>query len=248
MTNTTPPAESLAPNAYAGSSPYAPAAQAAPAAFNRWRWLLAGVIGILGGYLTISASGGQLLQTLGGYGSLPPEQTVMIIAQAVFALVVTSFAYLVAPGPMPRRVIAIVVFVVLVVGFTAFMVARVFGDLRLGGPVFSFFINPYFAVLFAGALGWLIAVGARTIGFLTLLLTFIVMPLGAFFAINNISSGISQLVQLGLCLVIAVVVLFASRPAVPDAAPAFVAMEEGAEVVEPTGADETAVVVEEPKL
>jgi hypothetical protein len=171
----------------------------------------------------------------------------MFIAQGVFALAVTAFAYSVAPGTSARRILAIVLFVVLVIGFTAFMAARITGAIRFGGPVLNFFVSPYFAVLFAGALGWLIASGARTIAFLTLLLTFIVLPLGTIFALNNISSGWSQLVQFSLCLVIAIVVLFASRPPVASTAPSFVAMEEGAEVVEPTATNETAVVAEDPK-
>jgi hypothetical protein len=216
MTNTTPTPDSLAPNAYAGQDPYVPA-PTATGAFDRWRWLLAGVIGILGGYLMLSSVSGPLLQTLSGFGRFPLEQAVVFVLQAVFALAVTAFAYIVAPGSAGRRVLAIVLYTVLVAGFVAFMAARLFGDLRIGGPVLNFMINTYFAVLFAGALCWLIAAGSRPIAYLSLLLTFVVMPLGAAFAYANLSAGWSQLVQLVLCLVIAVVVLLVSRP--PMAAP-----------------------------
>jgi hypothetical protein len=245
MTNSATTPEGLAPTAYSATNPYA--ATPRVGAFDRWRWLLAGVIGILGGYLTLSSINGPLLQTLSGFGQFDPEQSGVFIGQTVFAFAVTVFAYLVAPGTLSRRVLASVLYVVLVIAFVAFMVARLYGDLRIGGPVMSFFISTQFAVLFAGALGWLIAAGSRPIAFLTLLLTFIVMPLNTVFALNSLSSGWSQIVQLPLCLVIAVAILLASRPATPRDANGFVAMEEGAEVVEPAAAHEPVVVAEEPK-
>ena len=232
-------------------NPYAPAAVATAAPFDRWRWLLAGVIGILGGYLTISSFSGGLLNVISGIAQYDLELSAQIVLQGVFALAVTAFAYLVAPGPFPRRVIAVVLFVVVAVAIVALLAARYSGGLRLPGPAFNVVLNPYWLVLLTGGLGWLIAAAARPIAYLSLLLTFIVMPLGFVFAINSISSGISTIVQLVLSLAIAIVILLVSRPAASsyessapvatsvappvttasDLAPnAFVAMEEGAEV------------------
>ena len=225
-------------------NPYAPAALAAP--FDRWRWLLAGVIGILGGYITLSLMNSGLIQALSGLGGYPPEITVQFVAQAVFGLAVASFAFLVAPGPLGRRLLAVLIFVVVVIVLVFILIGRINGSLRLPGPGALVVLNPYWVVLFAGGLGWLLAAGARPLAYLTLAATLVVMPLGYVFAMNNISSGIGTVVQLALALVIAVGILFASRPATsygvatatPAAAPqtaselapnAFVAMEEGAE-------------------
>ncbi len=219
--------------------------------FDRWRWLLAGVIGILGGYLTIGAAIGGLLNALSGFGGFPPEFTALLVAQAVFAIAVTAFAYAVAPGSASRRILAIVIFALGVVGTVALMFGRIYAGLPIPGTISNFLINPFFLVLFFGALGWLLASGARPLAFVGLLLTLIVLPLNFVFLINGVGSGISTAVQYVLALVVAVVILLISRPArvaVPDtyvtpvvapsaeavelAPTAFVAMEEGAAVVE----------------
>jgi hypothetical protein len=197
----------------AAPSPYAAPSVAAAAPFDRWRWLLSGVIGILGGYLTVASVSGQLTMALSGRAAFPFEVGFLLVAQAVFALAVTAFAFMLAPGKFGRRVLAVVLFVVIVVLLVAFLVARNYGGLRVPGPGFLVVTNPYWIVLLAGAVGWLIAAGSRPLAYLSLLLTFIVMPLGFVFAMNNISYGISALVQYGLCLAIAVAILIVSRPA-----------------------------------
>lgn len=236
------------------TSPIAPnpyVVTAAEPAFDRWRWLLAGVIGILGGYLAIASAVGGLLNGLSGFGGFPPEFVALLIGQAVFAVLVTGFAYAVAPGTASRRILAIVIFSLGFVGTLALMFARIYSGLGLPGALSGVLVNPFWLVLFLGALGWLLASGARPLAFLGLLLTFIVMPLNFVFVLNGIGSGISTGVQYAAAFVIAVVILLISRPAAvvapaaivtpvdspsPEAvelAPtAFVAMEEGAAVVE----------------
>lgn len=226
------------------SRPAAGTTVAPPA--DRWRWLLAGVLGILGGYLTVSSVTGGLANVLAFNQDW--EIAVLLVGQAVFALAVTSFAFLVAPGTLGRRVLAVVLFVVITVLLVVFIIGRISGTLRFGGPPLLVVTNSYWIVLVAGGLGWLIAAGARPLAYLSLLLTLIVMPLGFVFTVNNITFGISSTVQLVLSLVIAAVILLVSRPAVPYAAPvaaaadspatsaadlaptAFVAMDEGAAI------------------
>ncbi len=228
MTNTTPTPDSLAPNAYAGQDSYVPA-PTATAPFDRWRWLLAGVIGILGGYLTVSVFNSGLLNALLGFGQFQPDLIAQFVLQAVFALVVTSFAYFVAPTPLAGRVIAIAIYVVVAVLLVVVLAARLSGALRLPGPASYMMLNPYFLVLLVGGLCWLIATAARPIAYLTLLLAFIVMPIGFVFALNDLPFAIGTILQLGLSLAIAIVILLASRPrTATPAAPAAVATEPAA--------------------
>lgn len=200
-----PESNSITPN------PYAPATVAAP--FDRWRWMLAGVIGILGGYLTVSAVNGGIVNALRSPDSYGMEQVLLFVIQGIFALAVTSFAFSFAPGPFGRRVLAIVLFVVVTIVLIAFLVGRISGVIRVPGQVAVMVANPFWVVLAVGGLGWLLASGARPIAYLTLLLTFIVMPLHFILVLNNIPTAIAALIQLPLSLVIAVVILLVSRPA-----------------------------------
>jgi hypothetical protein len=190
------------------------AAPATVPAFDRWRWLLAGSIGIVGGYLTVIAVVSPVLSSLSR--NFDPEYLLPWIAELLFALVVTSFAFFVAPGARRRRVLAIGIFCAIVVVLVALLIGRYTGALRAPVPTFIVFLNPYWVVLVAGGLGWLIAAGSRVVAYFTLLLAIIVMPIPFVFALNNIEYGATALVQLVLSLVIAVVILLVSRPAGPD--------------------------------
>ena len=207
-----PESTSVSPN------PYAPATVAAP--FDRWRWLLAGVIGILGGYLTVSVVTSPFTFAFVQLDRYEPEQMLLFVSQAVFALSATSFAFLVAPGPFGRRVLAVVIFIVVTIVLVVVLVGRLSGAIRVPGPTLGVIINPYSVVLAAGGLAWLIAVGARPIAYFSVLLTLIVMPLNYVFALNGLASGINTTVQLVLSLAVAIVILLVSRPAVPEDASA----------------------------
>jgi hypothetical protein len=176
--------------------------------------MLAGVIGIVGGYLTVSAAASPALSNIAR--NFDPEYLMPWIAELLFALVVTSFAFFVAPGARRRRVLAIAIFCAIVVVLVVLLVARQTGSLRAPVPIFIVFLNPYWVVLFAGGLGWLIAAGSRVVAYFTLLLAILVMPIPFVFALNNIEFGATALVQLVLSLVVAVVILLVSRPPVPD--------------------------------
>jgi hypothetical protein len=235
------------------SRPAAMSVVAAPA-FDRWRWLLAGAIGIIGGYLTLGTVSGGLANVL--FIDQGWETTVYLLLRGIFALAVTAFAFFVAPGTFGRRVLAVVLFVVISVALVAFFVGRLSGAVRIGGAPIMFVTNAFWVVLFVGGLGWLLAAGARPLAYLSLLLTFIVMPLTFAFTMNNIGYAISTTVQLVLAGAIAAVILLVSRPAVSYAAPAvapaespsasaaelaptaFVAMEEGAEINESHAEDD----------
>jgi hypothetical protein len=185
-------------------------------AFDRWRRVLAGVIGIVGGYLTVSAVTSPVVYAATrdlDHGFVLPG-----IAEGIFALGVTWFAFFVAPGTLRRRVLAIVIFTAVVVVLVALLVGWFTGTLATPARTFMVFANPYWVVLVGGGLGWLVAAGSRPVAYLALLLAFIVMPLQYAFAIGNIEVGASTLVQLGVSLAVAVVILIVSRPPVPDPA------------------------------
>lgn len=188
---------------------------------SRRQWLLAGIIAILGGYLTILSIGGQLIQTLLGYlTGAGVELAVLLISQLVFAVAVTVLGYLLAPAQLGRRLLAAVIYVAGAAVLVLSLYVRISGALgNLGGiPVAMTIANPYFMVVLCGGLGWLIATSARPIAYLSLVLAFLVMPLGYLFAINGIASALSSLIQLVVSAVAALVILAVSRPRVDDAA------------------------------
>lgn len=196
------------------ATPGAPTTAAAP--FDRSRWLLVGVIGILGGYLTVKALDGSMIFALVQVDRYGPGYVLLFVSEAVFALAVTSFAFFFAPGPLVRRVLAVVLFVAVTVALAGLLVGRLSGTISVPGPTLWVLADPHWVVLAVGGLGWLIAAGARPIAYFTVLLALIVMPLGYVFALGDIAVGVSTLVQLGVSLAVAVAILFVSRPAVPE--------------------------------
>jgi hypothetical protein len=217
---TTPESNSPTPNPYQTSAAVVDVA----APVERWRWLLAGVLGILGGYLTVNAlTDGVIFGTLLRPDAFDPEIVVPWVLRGVFALAMTALAFFAAPGPIGRRALAVAIFVVVAIVLFFVILGRLSGAIRGGGPVVLMLTNAYWVVLAVGGLGWLIASAARPIAYLSLLLALIVMPLNFIFAVNNLPSAISGLVQLLVSLVIAVAILFVSRPAAMSvvAAPTF---------------------------
>ena len=181
---------------------------------DRRRVLLAGVIAILGGYLTILAIGGQLIQQLLGFGG-PVEFTVLFAAQLVFAVGVSALGYFLVPGPLLRRVIAKIVYIVGIAILVLVLVLRVggTGGALLGNQFVQATIsNVFFMVLLFGALAWLIAVGARPFAYLSLVLAAVIAPVGLLFVLNGVSNGISYIVQLIAVAIAAGVILLISIP------------------------------------
>lgn len=224
------------PSPYTAPSGPAVAASATDGT-GRWRWLLSGVIGILGGYLTLLAISGGLLPALAGFAAPGPEYTILLVAQTVFAVVVTAFAYALAPGSVGRRWTAIAIYVVGVVLTILLALGRITGGIP-GGAVMGFFLNAFWLVLLFGALGWLIACGARPLAYLGLLLTVILLPVSFGLIMNGFPSAASNGLQFALALVIAIVILILSRPArgvavAPATAPAASVPADGVTEVPP---------------
>ncbi len=181
---------------------------------DRRRVLVAGVIAILGGYLTILAIGGQLIQQLLGFGG-PVEFTVLFTAQLVFAVGVSALGFFLVPGPLRRRVVAKVVYIVGIAILVLVLVLRVGGSggALLGNQFVQATIsNVFFMVLLFGALAWLIAVGARPFAYLSLVLAAVIAPVGLLFVLNGVSNGISYIVQLIAVAIAAGVILLISIP------------------------------------
>lgn len=185
---------------------------------DRRIWLLAGIIAILGGYLTIQAISGGLIQHLAGFGNGPAELTVLLFSHLVFAVAVTVLGYFLAPGSLGMRVLASAIYVAAVVLVVAVLALRISGALG-GGPGVLFvgatLANPFFVVLLFGALGWLLASRARPIAYLALLLAAAIAPVGLLFGLAGLSSVLSSIVQLVAVGVVAVVILLVSIPRRP---------------------------------
>jgi hypothetical protein len=190
--------------------------QAAPVrAIDRRHWLLAGIIAILGGYLTILAIGGNLIQQLLGFSGAPAEFTLLFVGQLVFAVAVAVLGYFLAPGPLGRRVLASAIYVVAVAVLVVCLTLRLGGGAGpvLGGPfIGATLTNSFFMILLFGALAWLIAARARPIAYLALLLVAAIAPIGTLFALGGISNAVSSMVQLVAVGVAAVVILLVSIP------------------------------------
>lgn len=184
-----------------------------PTPIDRWRWLLAGIIAILGGYITLQALNGPFIQIFTGVLS-DTSINVLLILELVFGVAVTALGYFFVPAPLGRRILAKVVFVVgvgIVVLFLALRITSGFG----GIPVGITLANPAFMVLLFGGLAWLIACGVAPIRYLVLLAAFVVMPLAFWMNMAGMTSGITLLVQLLVCGVIAGAILLVSRPPIP---------------------------------
>ena len=195
-------------------NPYAAAAAPVPTSHvDRWRWLLSGVIGIVGGYVTLASVSGPLLMALNPFSTgYPPEVTVQLTLQALFGVVLTVFGYLASPGGSGAgKAIAAGIWAVGVAATVALLWGRLFGEIRLG-PAANLFINPWWLIVLIGALGWLVAINARGLVYLALLLTLVLMPLNLLFTFNGFSSGISSIVQYVVALGVAVAVLLIARP------------------------------------
>lgn len=187
---------------------------------SRRHWLLAGIIAILGGYLTIVSVGGSLIQQLAGFAGGPPELTLLFVAQLVFAVAVTVLGFFLAPGSLGARLLGSVVYIVAVALLVVLLTLRVSAGLgrALSGPFIGATVtNPFFMILLFGALGWLIASRAKPIAYLALVLAVVIAPVGFLLAMAGASGPVSSIVQLSLVAIAAVVVLLVStmRPAAP---------------------------------
>lgn len=183
-----------------------------PTTIDRWRWLLAGVIAILGGYLTIQVATTGLGQIFVGYSD--PSITLLVIAELVFAVAVTALGYFFAPGPLGRRILAKAVYVVGIL-LLALVIWLRFTTGFGGIPLALSFGNPFFVALLFGGLGWLIACAAAPMRYLVLLVALVALPLNYILVMAGASSGFGLVVQYVVCGIAAAAILLVSRPPIP---------------------------------
>jgi hypothetical protein len=208
-------AEPIAVPSPAGTAVYAEPAPVVPV--DRRVWLRSGIIAILGGYLTIGSISGGLVQQLAGFMGAGPEYTVLLVGQLVFAIGVTALGYFLVPGPLGRRILGKVVYALAIVILVVVVTLRITGGLGgFGGAWSGVSIgNPYFMVLLFGGLGWLIASGAKPLGYLALIFAFLMIPITYFLLVSGIPSAIAVMIQMVVVLIGAVLILLASWPRRP---------------------------------
>lgn len=179
---------------------------------DRWRWLLSGIIAILGGYITLQALTGGLGQVFLGF--LAPTVVAIYVAQIVFGVAVSALGYFFVTAPLGRRILAKAVWVVgvgLVILFVALRLTTGFGGVPAGLTV----ANPHFMLLVFGGLGWLIASGVTPLRYLVLLVALVPVPINFLLVLGGADSALGTLVQLVITGIAAVVILLVSRPPVP---------------------------------
>ncbi len=208
-----PPYPGAPPAWPAPSQAYAPVPAPLPAAPGRRdtaRWAAAGLLGIVGGFVVLSGGvGSQLPISLAGFGGMPLSVVVLQLLQVLFGVAAVVAAYLLAPGRIGMRVVAGVVFVI------AAVLSIVFASIRLTGSVDPFMssvlLNATALLVFWGAVGWLLACGARPIAYLSLLAPLVLLlPIAMWLSMAGVEGAIITLVLQVIALVTSVVVLLAS--------------------------------------
>lgn len=176
-----------------------------------WQWLAAGIAGITGGFVVVTTMAGQVPFLLAGRSGMRIEQGVLILAELGFGVAVVLAAYLLAPGPLPMRLIGAAVFAGGVVVTLAAGTLRMMGPLR-GSPMSLYLLNPHGLLLLAGAAGWLLAAEARPTAYLALAPTVLVFPMTVLLIRADLASPLATAATLGLSLLIALGVLAVSKP------------------------------------
>jgi hypothetical protein len=190
------------------SSPYVES-NTVIAPVRRGNVLAAAVAVFLGGYILVQSLTGQLPTALTGFAG-QAEVLPLLIGQLVFALAAVIVGLCLAPASGARKLVASVVVVVGTVIAIAVETARLTSGFG-GIPATLTLANAYFMVaLFLGA-AWLIVRSAR-LGWLTLLLTLVLVPLPYFFALQSVQFAISQPILLIVLGIVGVVILLAGRP------------------------------------
>lgn len=181
---------------------------AAPPAVHRGAALASAVALYLGGYLVLAALSSQLATALAGFGP-GAEYLPLFGGQFLFALLAVIVGLLLAPAAASRKIIAIVVVLVAVavtLAATALRLTSGAGGVPLGVTL----ANPYFMTVLSLGAAWLIVRSAR-LGWLALLLAFVLIPLPFLFSLGGFSIAISQPVLLIITGVVGLVILVAGR-------------------------------------
>ncbi|WP_293697787.1 hypothetical protein [uncultured Agrococcus sp.] len=201
----------------AHSTPHQPAAtpgtqhQPVPDANTR-AWLLAGLLGIVGGFILWSSLP-QLATVFispGGFAN----HGLVLAAQVPLGAACVIVAMLNAPGSLPRRLIAVVI--VIVIAALAFLLFLMRLQSGLGpvfrGPIGGLLTSLEGWLVLSGAAGWLLAAGARPIAWLSLVGVLLVAPLRLLLQWQGFDVAISTVTLQVFMLIAALVVLLASKP------------------------------------
>ena len=184
---------------------------ASPAGSNRV-WLLAGILGIVGGYVLWSSL--PQLGTRFISGGVFLNEGLLYMTQILLGLACVVVAMLNAPGSLARRLIAIAL-VVIIAGF-AFLLFTLRVQSGLGpvfsGPVGGLLTSLEGWLVLSGAAGWLIAAGARPIAWLSLVGVLLVAPLRLLLQWQSLDVAISTVTLQVFMLIATVTVLLASKP------------------------------------
>ncbi|HIY65202.1 MAG TPA: hypothetical protein H9830_02865 [Candidatus Agrococcus pullicola] len=184
---------------------------ASPAGSNRV-WLLAGILGIVGGYVLWSSL--PQLGTRFISGGVFLNEGLLYMTQILLGLACVVVAMLNAPGSLPRRLIAVVI--VIVIAALAFFLFLMRLQSGLGpvfrGPVGGLLTSLEGWLVLSGAAGWLLAAGARPLAWLSLVGVLLVAPLRLLLQWQGFDVAITTVVLQALMLIAALAVLLASKP------------------------------------
>jgi len=100
-----------------------------------------------------------------------PSFAVLSFARVAFAVVVAAGSLLMLPGGVVGRVVGAVLVAVAIPMYAALFTARLVGELRVSGPIWTVFFSTYTAPVFVVVLAWLIARARSPYAYFLLLLT-----------------------------------------------------------------------------
>lgn len=174
---------------------------------DRRHWLLAGLLGIVGGALVLDA----VLRAASSFTSsqLPIEAFLMPVGAGVLGLAGIVVAFALAPGGAARRVLGVVVVLIGVGVAFGFGVALFTGGLRVPTEV-RWVVSPQSLLVGAGIVGWLLAAGARWWAFLVVLLAPAVAAVAT--ALVLAGSSLAALAPQVVAVVLALLTLALSVP------------------------------------
>ncbi|SDH29203.1 hypothetical protein [Agrococcus jejuensis] len=174
---------------------------------DRRHWLLAGLLGIVGGALLLDGVL-SITPVLSG-AQVPIESMALAAGGAALGLVAIVVAFSLAPGSLGRRALGIVI-VLVGIGLAVGLVALLFG-----GPVripveVRWVASPQSLLVGTGIVGWLLASGARWWAFLVVLLAPAIPAVAS--ALLFQGSSLAILAPQALALVLALLALLLSIP------------------------------------
>lgn len=178
----------------------------------RGRLLASAIAVFLGGYLLISAVGGQLPIALSGYTGGGPELAVLLLLQLAFAVAVVLTGFFLAPGAVGLKLIASAIVVVGVTITVVILVARINGSISAGIPLLSTLANPYFMTVAVVGAAWLVVRSAR-LGWLALLATILLIPIPTLMTTMGVTFATAQILILFVAAIVGVGIIAAGRPA-----------------------------------